>query len=978
MDKVALATPNGMKVEYLHVDSSKEHMEIDSPGWKLLGENLQLQRDSQCYLSGDSLPSRIRNPEAFGSMKDWIGNWKPYTQQGASTVMTAGGQMRRLGRALFACNAPSFMEMVRRKELLLRRGAGDGRVHFHIIAGLAGGTGSGSLIDAICLIRKEFPNDQKFPILLYLLLPDLRPIPGWAKANYHANGYAALWELNALNIGAYHPYDVSGGKGRHQNLESLFRICYLITNDNAHGAPFDVDQEVPKLMAETLHQTIISENTVPEVRRVVGWENLRTEAEDNQRARAFASFGIKKICYPEEEIREYVGYSLSSQTLLQMLYNHWAQGYLEESPGNLAVEGLVADGATQRLYNLDREVFFLERQFSTEAVEKDQVAWKTFDSDWRAFIERLSADIVREEGNWLETLMRRCEDRQKKSLREGRGVLDYFSWKKDRIPEYARLVVSGIEDILSGDLFEGKRSLSEIEAILRALCATLEKKQTEWQKQAEEDSGKAAKQRLLGVENRQRFEDLGPLARKMPGNKERIFEAGKDVMILYFALSTRVSAWEFAMEFVKAVRADLTRLADHVGKVVAGFRTAVDFCQEQVRERRPEERNQNLESNDVVTRLFNSDEVIRYVEALTGNKEFQDKQARQARDQMIELLMHGRTGLRNLPTADKKEKVLDILAKSSHETLLEFDAAADSENADSRAIGRLLSVSIVDKLRERYEGNPDLMRNEIAEHMRRSGYLIELDAAEHAREGLGTSDNSDNQQKTWIVMLPGASNKDDSFITTLKDAFERSVPEEIKFVDTGETRKYEITILSFVQKFPLRYVKLLSNLKEKYDVRLNAEAGAVHEVHSEDPSGQFPPLFVPPLREIAGPQLLLGLALGAVRPKSKLGVVGTIHDELVCVDDKNDILHDLGIGFEDSIFCFNTSEIFDALLEQSRKKLDLLKRDPQMTGETRARISAVSREISGSDDDARKVMRPLEEASLKAFDSHFQLSPGRP
>jgi hypothetical protein len=984
IDKVAQATPPGLKVEYLYVDSSQEHMGPEDAEWKILGENIQLSPDGQCYLQGSDLRSRLADIHSYPALAPWIGNtqnWGPILNLGTGATETMGGQKRRLGRFLFAANAQTFINKVKRKAEHLREGSMDAGVQFHIISGLAGGTGSGSLIDTICLIRKEYPDSKRNPILLYLLLPEEHAKPNWDTGNYHANGYAALWELNALGVGKYLPYNLLGNGERFsdESLKGPFKICYLITNENSNGTPFDVAKGVPAMMAETLYQTLMAESMAKSIKRVVDWENMevshegRGHDEKAERCRLFASFGIKKICYPEEEIREFIGYSLSSQTLLQMLYNHWAQGYLDEDAGVLAVEGLVADGVTQKTLNLDREVFFLERQFSTADVDKDQATWKTFDADWRAFIERLSADIVREEGNWLDTLMRRCEDRQKKSFRDGRGVLDYFSWKKDRILEYARLVASGIEDSLSGDLLQGKRSLTEIEAILRALCTTLEKKQKEWQNQMEENSSHAAKQRLLGVENTQRFEDLGPLARRMPGNKERIFEAGKNAIIAYTSLSTRVSAWEFAAEFVKSVRVELLRIADHVGKVVAGFRTAIAHCKEQAEERRPEERN--LQSTDVVMRLFNGDEVTRYVTALIGNKEFQDKQARQARDRMVARLMHGRSSLRTLPTSEKRSELLDILAQSSHETLAEFDAAADATNEVERSFGRLLSVSIIDKLRERYEGNSELMRNEIRQHIAKSGYLLRINEAEHGKQGPGADFHNENKKTNLIVMLPDAD-KDDPFIKELKIAFQGSVgdPSEIQFVDTVGKKRYEITILSFVQLFPLRYAEVLGKLKEKYQARLQSGDGKqrILELHSEDPSEQFPPLFVPPVRDTAGPALLLGLALGTVRPKSRAGTTGTIRDELVCVDNQDDVIHDLGYGFEGAIAGCARREIFQELTKRNLFKASLLKGDLPKTEETRANIVKNSREIAGNDDDMRKMMRPLEEAAMTTLDVYLR------
>ena len=48
---------------------------------------------------------------------------------------------------------------------------------FHIVLGLAGGTGSGSVVDAVAQLRDLYPDSKRYKILLYALLPDAYPNP---------------------------------------------------------------------------------------------------------------------------------------------------------------------------------------------------------------------------------------------------------------------------------------------------------------------------------------------------------------------------------------------------------------------------------------------------------------------------------------------------------------------------------------------------------------------------------------------------------------------------------------------------------------------------------------------------------------------------------------------------------------------------------------------------------------------------------
>ncbi|NDC00236.1 MAG: hypothetical protein EBZ83_02285, partial [Verrucomicrobia bacterium] len=88
-----------------------------------------------------------------------------------------------------------FLNAARQKKSEVSEG-NQNKVYFHICAGLAGGTGSGTVVDVVTQLRKEFPDSERNRIFLYLLLPEENPHPHWRGPNYWPNGYAALMELN--------------------------------------------------------------------------------------------------------------------------------------------------------------------------------------------------------------------------------------------------------------------------------------------------------------------------------------------------------------------------------------------------------------------------------------------------------------------------------------------------------------------------------------------------------------------------------------------------------------------------------------------------------------------------------------------------------------------------------------------------------------------------------------------------------------
>ena len=152
----------------------------------------------------------LDNVKDYPGIAPWIGNRDSFRAiiRGADSANIVGGQKRRLGRLLFACRVGQYRDRIAAIVRQLQVG-NKTAVTFHFVLGFAGGTGAGTIVDAICQTRVMFPTNE-YRIIIYGLLPDKNPKPNRAGPNYHANGYAMLQELNALDVGAYLPYDISG------------------------------------------------------------------------------------------------------------------------------------------------------------------------------------------------------------------------------------------------------------------------------------------------------------------------------------------------------------------------------------------------------------------------------------------------------------------------------------------------------------------------------------------------------------------------------------------------------------------------------------------------------------------------------------------------------------------------------------------------------------------------------------------------
>ena len=108
-----------------------------------------------------------------------------------------------------------------------------------------------------------------------------------------------------------------------------------------------------------------------------------------------------------------------------------------------------------------------------------------------------------------------------------------------------------------------------------------------------------------------------------------------------------------------------------------------------------------------------------------------------------------------------------------------------------------------------------------------------------------------------------------AFVDTLKTAFKNARSGgQVDFIATADGAS-DITLVSLVNLFPLRFVRLVRGLKQAYEQRLRevGRARGVLEVHAEGDGSQLPELFIPDTAAIADrlrPVLLLAVALGLV------------------------------------------------------------------------------------------------------------------
>lgn len=859
--------PEGSPLGYFYVDSSNEMMALDDASWKTLGVSVQLHAGSQLLITDANLGARLDDIDSYPGIQPWIGSRDQWRDILNSIVgVTLGGQKRRLGRFLFACKADKYREQLQNQVRSVQQ-SGQTETTFHILCGLAGGTGSGSVIDAVAQLRELYPDAKRYRVLVYALLPDPYPPPNWDTGNYHANGYSALLELNALSAGAWQPHDVQGVKGR-LALGDPFNGCYVFGNENDNGLIVDIDKDVPSIVAEFLYQKVVRA-------RQIGWSALdRMENAENgngspetapggnrgERSKRFLSFGIKRIAIPEEEISEFLGYGFAQQALLQLAFNNWQDslGFAAE-PRSQDFNAVVRQKDVQHRWALDDDHLLMNVPILVGDGQRPK--WQSIVAEWEAVIPHFKT-VVRglERATWLDELERFCRKRWDEDFRD-LGVVTFFETKLKSRKEIAREVRLRVERELCNEWRIGARGLDECGRLLAALMTLMDERlkgigdQLAKVRAAEDEATTRLQQ------NSRRWSEMNLIA-KMAGTPASLLDGHAVYLQELYVNRTRTVALNGAKVLMQELLAELGELKLEVDQAASTVQTALERFGKKLGHHLDDADANGNDLRRHLIRFYDPSKVRAVARTMALDVEVQRTQSTGARSVLFDRLgdtpsfaaFNQRVPL--LALLDALEKTCEQHARLAHATLIK-DAST-----------RVLGVSIIERLAERFAADPQARRTWVTELVRQAGVFMRFEPLEMQRRAPGIPDGTPTAVSKLTVFVPRTATHAE-FVAALKKDFLEAHSGDVEVIET-DGRGSEITLVALVNLFPLRYLKPLAHLRERYQRRLTSgNAQRINlELHTEGDATSFPPLFVASqddLRRDGLPQVLLAHALGFIR-----------------------------------------------------------------------------------------------------------------
>ena len=857
-------------VQILYVDSSREMMPEKGkprPDFRVLGQNASFTEDEFLFIKGNDVSYILDHIDSFPPVKGIVSNAQA-VKSAIGNLGEAAGQMRRAGRLLFASNASAFVNALTNAfARCVKISGNEQELNIHIFAGLCGGTGSGSIIDAIVQCRKKFSDAN---IAVYAMIPEMNLTDAkMNKGRYYENGYAAVNELNALQAGRYIPHDITGSGERLNvwtaKVHGVADGISIYSNVNDNGLRLDSLKELPKVVSDYVYARVFLINSQNEkcedIIRGYKFENmngfeveydeLASVKDENEelpiaRTKKVNSFGIKRVMYPELRVLKHITYTVGESILLQFKYNNWRE------------EMGFVDKEANRDY---REIYFNERNLQKWMLDEDHLTLnkkilpsdkdhQDIDEYWHdkslgyandQTVKRADCPL-----NELDSLL--GEEFFAKQFRSA-GVEAYYTGKAKAIPDMAKEIRHNIETELFNLWKDGTISIVELQKVARLLV----------------EEAYDIKQRI-GASIQKNEEDVLAISNDCKANVtewsnlnllQRLANVGNriyarhqtDLADLYSARTYTV-----ALQFAKSLAAKTTTALENMSTDIGNFAELVNKAIEETGKliSAQQKKNKGLEDmKGAIVEVSEEETMVEFEKELRLDKTDMTKTATKLRQEILPKIPF--TDFCDLTTSLS----VDDITNAFDATLSGIVKVMHSEKAKSSK--KVLGMNIITQLQQKLQ-TEEQISSFAYDIMQQSGVYLKLNKDQmniHVRNNEGDrspSNPASINQKSILVSIPAPeTDSQKAFAGKLEKALRASLSQDdaqtkLEF-DTTSLRQNELSVVTIRYCYPMRCADWLRTYKEKYERFLNTDNKLTNRnnailLHTEDDGAALPSLFV--------------------------------------------------------------------------------------------------------------------------------------
>ena len=848
-----------LPIGYVYVDSTREMMIAGDPSFRVMGKDASFTESEFVDIKSVDLGQILDNVSNFPGLKAIVKNGTSMKNT-LGEVGKAAGQKRRAGRILFAANCNKYLSALKNQHEKLKGITKKENVNIHIFTGLAGGTGSGAIIDVIAQTRAQ-ETYKNANIVVYAMVPELDIPAGCQAGRYHQNGYAALRELSALNIGHFLPSDVIRGD-EHISLDTTSNMQFglmLYSNVNENGVTVDSFTELPQLLADTVYFRLFLENkhgATDSFLRSYTLENIndfcveyseKSKGIDKERARtkAINTFGIKRIIYPEKRIMEHITYTVGERVLWQMQYNNYKDdfGFVQETARKDYRE-LFLNDKNLREWLLDDNHLMLEEKI----FESDKYC-SNIESFWNDITNSYSYDDAKgvdpEPLRFLEGI---CSDTYKNAFRNKQGVELYYNDKSDGklLKEQAEYIIERIEKNLYTKWYEGNLSLEDLLNICDVVLTFIKDQREKVENDIAAIDEKIELNTAAVDGNNYDYNHLS-LLQRATGKSTRIYSDHQLILKDLYTLRTQRIAVMFKGVLLGKLRTAFEEFSAEVSEFIGVLLKSMDAA-----EKRIADRNKNVKGiadlSNAIVEVSEDEKMKKFEQTLLLDKNQQETWAGKIRKAITGNRTYAH--FNELAASTSEDTIFDIFdIELSPEIRVKHDQDCKND--------RILGLNILQQLQKIIQTETDI-RNFATSVIEQSGTFLKLDDSELSKALLNnpnpvTQPESINR-KAILITMPTDEGNDSlkAFAQKLKEnllgAFGNSSAGCTLQFDTSSERKNEITIVSIKYCFPMRAIAWLPSFERGYNDMINnkneIEAKEARIIlHSEGDGSELPGLM---------------------------------------------------------------------------------------------------------------------------------------
>ena len=854
-------------VSILYVDSTREMMGIGRADMDVMGQDASFGENEFLFIKGCDVPDLLDNIDNHPELRGIVNN-AGAVRTAIGNLGEAAGQKRRAGRLLFAVNARKYVDALKNCFAKCNERSHNNTKNIHIFAGLCGGTGSGSIIDAIVQAR-NIPGWESAQINVYAMIPEQDlPKADMDKGRYYENGYAALNELNALQCGRYYPCDVlASGSPLNvfsERIKGVANGIAVYSNVNANGRIVDSFTELPKIVSDYVYSRVFLINQEAsechDLIRAFNFENMDgaefeydectspTEVMNSQelpiaRTKKLYSFGIKRVIYPEMRVLKHMTYTVGQNVLYQFRYNNWRPnlGYINEEINFDYRAEYLKDDILNR-WMLDENHLTLEEEVLTS---KDGDKYETFSKEWQGRVNDF-ADFCSNSECPLKEIYRQMDGMFAESFRD-EGVRNYYNNKLRSLNPIAREIRSNIEKELFGKWRDGHISIMELSRIGELLANYVA---TDMKKDLDEssDSMKKKLEESDGIlaEIIDDWTRVGFFGKFVTKKKDDYYVEYQNELVHNLDCRTRIIALDFARQLCSELQREIGNMSDDINAFSKMLSDAIDETNRLITAQ--QKKNKGLEDmSSAVIEVSEEKRMMMFEEELRFDKESMGNISRQLRETI-------------LPNTEFKN-FGDLLTRISNKTIKRAFDVTLSEIIQTKhsnlppSSTKILGLNILTQLQQMLGNNYQKIQEFANEILKQSGAYINLDRNQiisNIRNNDQPDENKNINLREVLISIPSPDDNPSlkEFANDLKRAFESQVENGVKApkIFMESTRKNELSIITINYAFPMRAISWLAGYRKRYERYLhtgnaNQDLSRAILLHSEGLCDDLPDIF---------------------------------------------------------------------------------------------------------------------------------------